>query len=228
MSLNPSNYSNFATSSYKSFMSHLQGSLTEGTQVKECRINTFFLKKVNGEWERYTTTHNNTGYDTAIPVNDLDLYNLAVRDLASLPQEVRNHPTVSLLNSISTLPFDSPLIRAALTTFREIKKAEKSHPFIFIENDIKEAFKEVLVSDTHIIRPLKKEITVVYSLTSKPSVYYTASLEKDISRECSHCHEWETTAHKLSKCSRCPKTFYCNLECQRSDWKAHKVICGKK
>jgi MYND finger len=32
------------------------------------------------------------------------------------------------------------------------------------------------------------------------------------------------TAH----CSACQNEWYCSVECQRSDWKVHKINCGKK
>jgi hypothetical protein len=31
---------------------------------------------------------------------------------------------------------------------------------------------------------------------------------------------------KLSKCSRCESGLYCSKECQKSDWKRHKKVCG--
>ena len=41
---------------------------------------------------------------------------------------------------------------------------------------------------------------------------------------CAACHEAKT---KLMKCSQCKKTVYCNAECQRKDWAAHKLTCEK-
>lgn len=32
---------------------------------------------------------------------------------------------------------------------------------------------------------------------------------------------------KLQKCSRCKKTYYCSVECQRKDWPQHKFGCQK-
>jgi len=31
---------------------------------------------------------------------------------------------------------------------------------------------------------------------------------------------------KFKLCSECGTTYYCSVECQRSDWKKHKTICG--
>lgn len=38
---------------------------------------------------------------------------------------------------------------------------------------------------------------------------------------CSYCCKENCT----QKCSKCHKAYYCNSECQKSDWKAHKTIC---
>jgi transcription elongation factor Elf1 len=29
------------------------------------------------------------------------------------------------------------------------------------------------------------------------------------------------------KCSRCKSTFYCDRNCQKRDWKIHKIACGQ-
>ena len=33
---------------------------------------------------------------------------------------------------------------------------------------------------------------------------------------------------KLMKCGRCGNVWYCGAECQKDDWKRHKLFCGKK
>ena len=33
---------------------------------------------------------------------------------------------------------------------------------------------------------------------------------------------------KLMKCSVCESVWYCGAQCQKDDWKRHKVFCGKK
>lgn len=32
-------------------------------------------------------------------------------------------------------------------------------------------------------------------------------------------------AGQLKRCSKCKMAYYCNVECQRNDWKTHKVTC---
>lgn len=31
----------------------------------------------------------------------------------------------------------------------------------------------------------------------------------------------------FKKCSRCKEVFYCSKECQKCDWKTHKLQCNK-
>ncbi|XP_060762864.1 N-lysine methyltransferase SMYD2-B [Neoarius graeffei] len=40
---------------------------------------------------------------------------------------------------------------------------------------------------------------------------------------CEHCF---TRKEGLSKCGKCKKAFYCNVECQRGDWAMHKLECS--
>jgi hypothetical protein len=32
---------------------------------------------------------------------------------------------------------------------------------------------------------------------------------------------------KFKRCLRCKITAYCSIECQRSDWRKHKLVCAK-
>lgn len=29
----------------------------------------------------------------------------------------------------------------------------------------------------------------------------------------------------LKRCTKCRKVLYCDAECQKADWKAHKMVC---
>ncbi|KAF4092086.1 hypothetical protein AMELA_G00016910 [Ameiurus melas] len=40
---------------------------------------------------------------------------------------------------------------------------------------------------------------------------------------CEHCF---ARKEGLSKCGKCKKAFYCNVECQRDDWAMHKLECS--
>eukprot|EP00173_Palmaria_palmata_P005465 Plantae.Rhodophyta-Palmaria_palmata.ctg9778.p1 GENE.Plantae.Rhodophyta-Palmaria_palmata.ctg9778~~Plantae.Rhodophyta-Palmaria_palmata.ctg9778.p1 ORF type:complete len:202 (+),score=18.60 Plantae.Rhodophyta-Palmaria_palmata.ctg9778:228-833(+) len=53
----------------------------------------------------------------------------------------------------------------------------------------------------------------------------TAWKENIGKRMCDNCNR---TERKVLVCSRCRHSFYCTKQCQRNDWKRHKMICGKK
>ena len=44
------------------------------------------------------------------------------------------------------------------------------------------------------------------------------------SKSCTYCHNDQV---ELSHCSRCKTTYYCNQDCQRSDWPNHKKTCQR-
>ena len=44
---------------------------------------------------------------------------------------------------------------------------------------------------------------------------------------CKKCGKEEAGEVKLFRCSGCKTAVYCSEACQKSDWKAHKVWCGK-
>ncbi|KAI0403554.1 hypothetical protein F4802DRAFT_598948 [Xylaria palmicola] len=41
------------------------------------------------------------------------------------------------------------------------------------------------------------------------------------------CNSCNKASADLMRCAKCMTTLYCDRECQRADWKAHKKICGK-
>jgi len=47
---------------------------------------------------------------------------------------------------------------------------------------------------------------------------------------CENCKRSEELDHgvKLQRCTRCKKTFYCSRQCQREDYKKHKLTCVKE
>lgn len=48
------------------------------------------------------------------------------------------------------------------------------------------------------------------------------------SKTCSTCEKPETIEAPLLTCGGCKKAFYCNKECQKSNWKKHKLDCLNK
>ncbi|KAM5347036.1 hypothetical protein ACJ41O_010041 [Fusarium nematophilum] len=48
-----------------------------------------------------------------------------------------------------------------------------------------------------------------------------------MSASCNTCKKTEPQV-QLKRCAKCSTTQYCSRDCQKSDWKAHKKICGKQ
>ncbi|KAJ6587146.1 hypothetical protein DFH09DRAFT_869407, partial [Mycena vulgaris] len=45
------------------------------------------------------------------------------------------------------------------------------------------------------------------------------------STQCAKCSK-QDDAESFKQCSRCKKTIYCSVDCQRADWKSHKTQCA--
>ena len=50
---------------------------------------------------------------------------------------------------------------------------------------------------------------------------------KTISNHCWHCGKSSSNFKKFKKCAGCLKVRYCSQDCQKSDWCAHKKVCGE-
>ena len=48
--------------------------------------------------------------------------------------------------------------------------------------------------------------------------------ELDLRYICCHCGKEDDS---MMRCSRCKKSYYCNLNCQRADWKVHRDYCSQ-
>ena len=46
-------------------------------------------------------------------------------------------------------------------------------------------------------------------------------MEKGTAKVCNKCGNPGTL-----RCSKCKKVYYCSKECQKSDWKTHKLSCS--
>ena len=52
--------------------------------------------------------------------------------------------------------------------------------------------------------------------------------EHNDERTCHFCAKSQAQiADRLKRCDRCRSVFYCSVQCQRSDWSAHKKQCAK-
>ena len=58
-----------------------------------------------------------------------------------------------------------------------------------------------------------------------PAGMRTDTQMKDDADQCAKCGKAQSMVGRLKACTVCKKTFYCNKECQRSDWKRHKRVC---
>jgi len=50
---------------------------------------------------------------------------------------------------------------------------------------------------------------------------------KNGKRICMYCSRVGSNGMDLLRCNKCGVAFYCNVSCQRNDWKRHKKWCGK-
>lgn len=42
---------------------------------------------------------------------------------------------------------------------------------------------------------------------------------------CSFCRKTEAKTESFNQCAACKQVYYCGKQCQKSDWKQHKVVC---
>ncbi|KAJ2996686.1 hypothetical protein NUW58_g716 [Xylaria curta] len=42
------------------------------------------------------------------------------------------------------------------------------------------------------------------------------------------CNSCKKASSELKRCAKCSTTLYCSRDCQKTDWKMHKKICGKQ
>lgn len=43
--------------------------------------------------------------------------------------------------------------------------------------------------------------------------------------DCAYCKKISSASDEFKRCSRCKQTHYCSADCQKKDWKTHKVLC---
>jgi hypothetical protein len=51
------------------------------------------------------------------------------------------------------------------------------------------------------------------------------NLNKPLPVKCKTCNKLGGKNNNLKKCNGCNKVYYCNVECQKKDWKNHRNIC---
>ena len=43
---------------------------------------------------------------------------------------------------------------------------------------------------------------------------------------CNYCKSEKYTKDSMKKCANCNYCYYCDISCQKKDWKIHKTLCG--
>lgn len=85
---------------------------------------------------------------------------------------------------------------------------------------------EALQQLTEIIR--RNPEAVLDELSTYTDMQRAMAMDVESMRVCSVCKKY---GYNLGKCSGCKDTagsvYYCGRECQKADWKTHKVKCGK-
>jgi hypothetical protein len=84
---------------------------------------------------------------------------------------------------------------------------------------------EVLTELTEMIR--RDPVAVLDAMSSRVDMRRALAMDMEMMRVCTTCKRY---GYNLSKCSGCKgdcSVYYCGQECQKSDWKIHKLKCGK-
>ncbi|KAA1466604.1 hypothetical protein DENSPDRAFT_831464 [Dentipellis sp. KUC8613] len=63
--------------------------------------------------------------------------------------------------------------------------------------------------------------------TASRALHARTSSQASGSQNCGRCGNSGTAAKPLLVCGRCKAMKYCSAECQRADWKTHKLVCNK-
>ena len=58
-----------------------------------------------------------------------------------------------------------------------------------------------------------------------PPLFNAATTTGSAQRVCAKCMTFVARGGHLKRCP-CQQVYYCSKECQRKDWKVHKVVCG--
>lgn len=215
---------NNISSNYESFLSQLENTLINGINVKSVNVKIIWMKQTENRWELKSRSANMAPKISALPAKDYDLYKKLIKDYNAFPKEARNLNEIARAMTVLKLPFRSRRVRHFLDDYRKSFKQEKNNSFHYIEQQIQYLSDEVL-RDSRPTRILQKEVIVNYYKASQPKDVLTESFKKNYDQKCATCQKWRTTAHKLSKCSLCQKVYYCNTDCQKADWKKHKINC---
>ena len=63
----------------------------------------------------------------------------------------------------------------------------------------------------------------------KSSSSESSDQTKPTPRVCFNCSKSQAELpDPLKRCAKCQSEHYCSRECQKADWKVHKMVCGKE
>jgi hypothetical protein len=111
-----------------------------------------------------------------------------------------------------------------INIINDVYKINNSESSVFIMQAIKNLGKEF----TNTLDFIRKGYIKSFKVNENRE---KAGLERiniaKINLSCETCNTSFTEELKPKKCSTCMITSYCGAECQRADWKKHKLCCGK-
>lgn len=76
-----------------------------------------------------------------------------------------------------------------------------------------------------------RELSLIYDFIAllmninETSEMWRAIKERETQSSSKRCGNCQKSGESLLRCSRCKSTYYCDVQCQRSDWKTHKKTC---
>ena len=226
MSLIISNYSNYLTYHYNDFLTHLETNLGPGKPLKFHKVEVFYLVKVGATWDKSNRHMHRSTLDYLPPsMSDLELYNYISKGMEAAKDEKNKPADYEKLVNLLKFPVESEPVQAYFKTIRENDAKVPANPCQKLREVFKETFDNLFQDPSKEYMVLSKKVVIEYFLTEEASDFSTVTFEKNYAQKCAKCPKWRTTAQTLSKCSICVKTYYCSRECQKADWKSHKVTC---
>ncbi len=78
------------------------------------------------------------------------------------------------------------------------------------------------INNSHICSP--KEIDLINQEIINLNSQEGGAAAQENTQTCAWC---KTRSKELLRCARCKKTYYCNAQCQKNNWKQHKSTCDK-
>lgn len=91
-----------------------------------------------------------------------------------------------------------------------------------LENGRKTGWKNILMKHKKLFIEIEQEevVELAKSLNQSYNLEFFAEIEAPDETLCNVCQK---EAEK--KCAKCQLVFYCSVECQKQDWKSHKISC---